>query len=93
MVEDKTEARTRGAINIKHMITDEDLYSAYCNSFKVIILGYDVDDMLKDNLLFAHNPFKKFPNRREVKKMLSYFEEQQELKKCIAIKTYLDTHQ
>jgi len=35
---------------------------------------------------------KPFHNRREVQKMLTYFEEQEEIRKCIAIKTYLRTH-
>lgn len=75
------------------MISEEELYKAYSNSFRVIILGYDVDDLLKDNVMFAHNPMKRFPTYREVEKILNYFKEQGELNKCIAIKTYLDTHQ
>jgi hypothetical protein len=74
------------------MITEEDLYIAYTNSYKVIILGYDVEDVIEHSLIFAHNPMKPFPNRREVQKMLTYFEEQEEIRKCIAIKTYLRTH-
>tara|TARA_R100000541_G_scaffold11439_4_gene19577 strand:- start:1422 stop:1649 length:228 start_codon:yes stop_codon:yes gene_type:complete len=75
------------------MISEEHLYEAYNNSFRVLILGYDVDDMLRHNVMFAHNPMKKYPTYREVQKILNYFKQQGELKKCIAIKTYLDTHQ
>jgi hypothetical protein len=75
------------------MITDEDLWEAYNNSYKIIILGYDVDDLMKQNIMFAINPMKQFPTEREVIKMFEYFKEQGEKRKCIAIKTYLDTHQ
>ena len=76
-------------------MTEEQLDKAYVNSFRVIILGYDIDEIHQDEgdvVVFAHNALKRVPTRTDLENLLTYFSEVEDFEKCIAIKTYLRTH-
>ena len=67
---------------------------AMTNSFNIIILGYDWEEIVDSSEpYFAHNVAKRIHNRKDLNNLLEYFTEAQDYKRCIAIKTYLDTHQ
>ncbi len=72
---------------------EERLHIAMTNSFNIIVLGYDWEEIVDGaEPYFAHNVAKRVANRNDLLNLLKYFTEIEDFKKCIAINTYLDTH-
>ena len=68
-----------------------EIVSAYNNSFNVIILGYDWEDIVSGSSpFFVHNPAKKYPRRGDIQNLIDYFIEQEEYLKCKNLKEYLE---
>jgi hypothetical protein len=71
-------------------MTEQTLHYAMVNSFNIIILGYDWEEIIDGRYpYFAHNIAKRVPNKKEINNILKYFIEVEDYEKCIAIKTYI----
>ncbi len=66
------------------------VHMAMLNSFNIIILDYDWEEIVDGkHPYFAHNIAKRFPNITELKKILNYFTEQEDYKRCAALQRYI----
>ena len=71
-------------------MTEQTLHYAMVNSFNIIILGYDWEEIIDGRYpYFAHSIAKRVPNKNEINNILKYFIEVEYYEKCIAIKTYI----
>jgi len=70
---------------------EDTLHIAMVNSFNIIILDYDWEEIIDGRYpYFAHNIAKRKPNRKELDNILTYFIGVEDYEKCIAIKTYIE---
>lgn len=70
------------------------VHIAMINSFNVIILEYDWEEIVDGkNPYFAHNIAKRFPSIRDLEKILNYFIEQEDYKRCAALQRYIQEKQ
>jgi|TARA_B110000977_G_scaffold4598_1_gene6534 CRISPR/Cas system-associated protein Csm6 len=73
---------------------DDVIHIAMTNSFKVIILGDDWEDLMShNNNYLAHNPAKRLPNIKDLENILEYFIEQEDYRKCASLKKYIQENQ
>lgn len=76
------------------MSEEERVVMAFENSYRVIILNYDWEDiMLTDYPFFAHNPSRRLPKIKDIKNLMNYYSDIRDFKKCIAIKRYVKEKQ
>ena len=86
--------KTKTITNINGYMNDEQIEIAYNNSYKVIILGYDWEDIMEGEFpYFAHNPARRMPKVKDVKNLYHYYTEIRDFKKCIAIRNYIKERQ
>jgi hypothetical protein len=72
----------------------ENVHIAMTNSFNIIVLGYDLEDIMSQrNNFLAHNPLKRYPSMRDLKNILEYFINQEDYHKCAALQKYIEKNQ
>jgi len=68
----------------------EILEIAFDNSYKVIILDYDWEEIMdEEHPFFAHNPARLVPRKENVQALLSHFKLKEQYRKCQAIHNYI----
>lgn len=76
------------------MNEEQKTHQAFINSFRVIVLGVDFEEIIESKYpFFVHNPARRIPKKQNVKALLDYFVEIRDFKKCIAIKKYIKERQ
>ena len=76
------------------MNEEDKVHRAYINSYRVIFLGVDFDEIIDSkHPYFVHNPARRIPKKVNVKGILDYFVEIRDFKKCIVIKKYIKEKQ
>lgn len=71
-------------------MTDETLNIAMINSFNVIVLDYDWEDIIDGkNPYFAHNVARRIPSKRELENILKYFIETEDYERCASLQRYM----
>tara|TARA_R100000935_G_scaffold32793_1_gene53304 strand:+ start:286 stop:516 length:231 start_codon:yes stop_codon:yes gene_type:complete len=72
------------------MSDEEILDIAFENSYKVLILDYDWEEIMSETHPFiAHNPARSHASKEDVKRILNYFERTEQYRKCQSIQNYL----
>ncbi len=80
--------------NFNGLMKEKDVEIAFNNSYKVIILGYDWEDIMEGDFpYFAHNPARRVPKVKDVRQLYEYYTETRDFKKCIAIRNYIKERQ
>jgi len=73
------------------MTEADELDMAYSNSFKIIILDYDWEEIVEGKYpFFAHNIARRFPKKYELERLINHFLEKEDYIKCKSLKEYLE---
>ena len=71
-------------------MTEETLDIAMINSFNVIVLDYDWEDIIDGKTpYFAHNMARRIPSKRELENILKYFIETEDYERCASLQRYM----
>lgn len=77
-----------------HMSDDIKIEIAFANSYKVIILGVNWEDIMDGDFpYFIHNPARRVPKVKDIRELYKYYTETRDFKKCIAIRNYIKEKQ
>jgi len=72
----------------------EEVHIAMTNSYNIIILGHDLEEIMSEEDTFlAHNPLKRYPSMNDLKNILDYFINQEDYHKCAALQKYIEKNQ
>jgi hypothetical protein len=72
------------------MTQEEILEIAYENSYKVIILNYDWEQIMdEEDPYFIHNPARLVPHKDRLEALLIYYEFKEDYIKCQAVHNYI----
>ena len=71
-------------------MTEETLDIAMINSFNVIVLDYDWEDIIDGKTpYFALNVARRIPSKRELENILKYFIETEDYERCASLQRYM----
>lgn len=74
----------------KDLTKEEWIDIAFENSYKVIILDYDSEELMDEGTpVFVHNPARRLPKMEDLESMIDYYKLKEDYIRCQALHNYI----